>query len=374
MEVVGGSADAKLISEKRSIEWKTEPFSARLKKGEDICLPPLTCHGRKWSLELSPSSSSSVTIKLKLHFEESTPDHVQVIATVRCGWNQWGFPGNNISRKSPSLSLEAGESIFKAGDGIYYAIDTSKKSKVMIAIQEIRQQPITWAPSNYLSADILKMLDAGEMADVTLAVGSKKFQAHRLILAARAPVLAELAEGALFNAEIQLKGTDESVFSTLLRFAYSGKDPFETTGGGKPDPRAVLKAADRFGCTALKRLSEFHLAQNSLDVDSAVELLLLADGHSCALLKEAAIRVVVANPKKMKSCSGWDELKASPSLMVEIAEVALFRESPTEGGGSDDVECMNIETLWKNLGDAGLSVDGTREMLIERLKNHRDSH
>ena len=75
--------------------------------------------------------------------------------------------------------------------------------------------------------------------------------------------------------------------------------------------RGVLKAADRFGVTRLKQLAEIELATRHLSVESAADLLLLADAHSCPQLKESATELFVSKAPEVMATAGWARLGAS---------------------------------------------------------------
>ena len=75
------------------------------------------------------------------------------------------------------------------------------------------------------------MLDSAdnETADVAFRVGAnedeKTMYAHSIVLRARAPSLAELAEEYDRNTPIPLDDVDPDVFGQLLRFVYGGEVP-----------------------------------------------------------------------------------------------------------------------------------------------------
>ena len=87
------------------------------------------------------------------------------------------------------------------------------------------------------------------------------------------------------------------------------RETIETIHAGADGARAVLKAADRFGVTRLKQLAEIELATRHLSVESAADLLLLADAHSCPQLKESASELFVSKaPEVMATESSfWNE-------------------------------------------------------------------
>ena len=193
--------------------------------------------------------------------------------------------------------------------------------------------------------------------------------AHRFVLLARSPVLSSLCADA--DDDIEISEVSPAVFKEVLRFAYcdelSSPDVLSTADGA----RAVLKAADRFGVTRLKQLAEIELATRHLSVESAADLLLLADAHSCPQLKESATELFVSNMSEVMATAGWARLGASNDLLRELmGSVAGTKRSRDDDGegAADRVKRMRVSELRKELADANLDTDGARAQLEERLR------
>ena len=109
-----------------------------------------------------------------------------------------------------------------------------------------------------------------------------------------------------------------------------------------------------------------------ISIDNAAEMLLLADGQSCALLKETAMELVARNPSKMTKTSGWKTLQQSSSLLAEV----FMHQSVTPAADIDDdnenLDHVRVSGLRKRLAEQGRDVDGTKEMLVKRLKAGQD--
>ena len=104
-----------------------------------------------------------------------------------------------------------------------------------------------------------------------------------------------------------------------------------------------------------------------MTVESAAEILLLADSHAYALLKEQAMNLIVDNYSKVKATSGWKQLRESSSLLTEVLD-NMSGEAINKG---DAGEKMGVSELRKRLASRGLDADGTREMLVKRLKTEQ---
>ena len=179
--------------------------------------------------------------------------------------------------------------------------------------------PPLWSPPSRMGSDFLRVFESGAGSDVTFVVEDERVRAHRPILLARSPVLSSLCEDA--DADIEISEVSPAVFKEVLRFTYcdelSSPDVLSTLDGA----RDVLKAADRFGVTRLKQLAEVELATRHLSAESAADLLLLADAHSCPQLKDSATELFVSKPSEVMGTEGWTRLGESAALLRELMEL-----------------------------------------------------
>ena len=108
-------------------------------------------------------------------------------------------------------------------------------------------------------------------------------------------------------------------------------------------------------------------------MESAADLLLLADAHSCPQLKESATELFVSKAPEVMATAGWARLGASAALLRELmAEVTSPNKRPRDDddgeGAADRVKRMRVSELRKELADADLDTDGPRAYLEERLR------
>lgn len=223
-----------------------------------------------------------------------------------------------------------------------------------------------------LSLDMLRLLESGDNADVIFEVGlaKKSFRAHRLILLTRCPVLASLVEDCNAGDPIPIEGIDPSMFLMLLRFVYGGEVPGKDAV--KKDAQTIIRAADRFGCTGLKLHAEAELASADISTNEVAELILFADATNCALLKEAAMDKFVDDVDGVMASNGYEQVKESPSIMAEMmaAMASANKKRPTSNDGDNDKDYkrMRVATLREKLAAKRLDIDGSKEMLVSRLK------
>ena len=229
--------------------------------------------------------------------------------------------------------------------------------------------PPLWSPPSRGLNSLLQLFESGTGSDVTFVVGEQRMRAHRQILLAHSPVLSSLCDDA--DTDIEISEVSPAMFKEVLRFTYcdelSSPDVLSTLDGA----RDVLKAADRFGVTRLKQLAEIELATRHLSVESAADLLLLADAHSCPQLKESATELFVSKAAEVMATEGWVRLGASAALLRELMGEALSRNKrprDDDGEGADRVKRMRVSELRKELADANLDTDGARPQLEGRLR------
>lgn len=118
------------------------------------------------------------------------------------------------------------------------------------------------------------------------------FKCHSAILAGqsrvfRAMLLNDMREKA--TRQIHLADMEASTVRAILIHCYGGR-----VAGLPALADKLLKAADQYDLSALKRLCERALCQ-SLTIGNCLDHLVLADLHSAALLKPIVTKFVVEN-------------------------------------------------------------------------------
>lgn len=126
---------------------------------------------------------------------------------------------------------------------------------------------------------------------------------------------------------------------------------------------AMLEVADRFGCTQMKLACEYELTTAVLNESNAADMLVFADAHNCAQLREAAVDIFRAKPNLVMASVGWVKVAESVDLLQELMKILAC--SDNEAIGSPE----SVSELRKQLYEKGLDVDGSLEMLVDRLAN-----
>jgi hypothetical protein len=133
--------------------------------------------------------------------------------------------------------------------------------------------------------------------------------------------------------------------------------------------------ADRFGCKGLKLVAEAELASSCITVDTAADMILIGDAKNCALLKEAAIDFFAANLESVISSPGWANIRESAALLAEVMEVLAKkkkRPAPDNADEERDYKRMRVSTLRRKLDEKGIDIDGSRDVLINRLEEREN--
>ena len=287
---------------------------------------------------------------------------------------------------------------------------------IEVELEVATEKRKVWSPntSNINKDVMLKLYESiEETSDVTFLVGPSKVvqHAHKNILAVQARdlydlVITEEASSSSPKAKarstrsqaksensIVLQDVDANAFEAFLKFVYgivpdminaeNGEDNDDdgdvATDTNEAEAKLILLVADRFGCTDLKLHMESYLIRKVLVPSKAARLLLLADSHSCALLKEAAMKVYITDPKTvMEAHDDWKTLQESTKLLTELLVYATLDRSTTtyssvvsDGDGTvNDADGFDVTSLRERLEAYDLDLDGSREMLLHRWKNY----
>jgi hypothetical protein len=100
------------------------------------------------------------------------------------------------------------------------------------------------------------------------------------------------------------------------------------------------------------------------------ELLLLADAHSCALLKDCAMDYIVNRYEIVKKSEDWKMVEQSNNLGMELFKFQNSRKCMISEYAVSYENSIPIVELLSRMEKAGLSLDGTKEMLLAHWKEH----
>ncbi|KAL9923992.1 protein roadkill-like [Glossina fuscipes fuscipes] len=166
-----------------------------------------------------------------------------------------------------------------------------------------------------LNEDLGKLFDSEKYSDVTVVVGDRSFRVHKAVLAARSDVFAAMFEHETIECKLNrvtINDIDPEVVIEMLRFIYTSEAP-------NLDRMAddLLAAADKYALDNLKVMCAKALCAK-LSVETAAEILILADLHSIDQLKAQTIRFILTNATDVMETQGWQNMIIMhPHLIAE---------------------------------------------------------
>uniref|UniRef100_A0ACD6AL96 Uncharacterized protein n=1 Tax=Avena sativa TaxID=4498 RepID=A0ACD6AL96_AVESA len=200
-------------------------------------------------------------------------------------------------------------------------------------LKEPRVRETSWVyetlvPPSDLSGNLGKLLEAQDEADVVFNVKGEAFPAHKIIVAMRSPVFKAQFYGPMSDKSMRnvaIEDIQPAIFKALLHFIYTDSLP-SVDGLDDIDREEMAKhllvAADRYAIERMKMLCESILCR-SIDVESVVTTLALADQHHCGMLKDACVEFIISSDRMndVLASQGYVHLKQlRPAVLVDMFE------------------------------------------------------
>ncbi|KAH0860419.1 hypothetical protein HID58_088680 [Brassica napus] len=202
-----------------------------------------------------------------------------------------------------------------------------------------------------------------EGSDVTFNIAGDKFQAHKLVLAARSPFFKSKFSNELEpnSTEVTINDLEPKIMSALLQFIYKDSLPEEVEPVTSqtsdllnlPDIYEtlivkLLAAADKYYLNRLRLLCESHICKG-VSVKSVAKILALAHIYKATELKSVCLKLTAENLAAVLETDGYQQQKDEClSLQSELLKaVAAFEESSHSIGGA-----MSL-SVWAQLSDGG---------------------
>eukprot|EP00956_Cyclotella_meneghiniana_P025943 scaffold55148_cov49-Cyclotella_meneghiniana.AAC.12 len=300
------------------------------KKGERIRSSTFTCGGHEWDLRLYPrgdrdakegmisiflgiDSASKIGVDFDIMLKKKTGDNIRVKSATKdeFPWQNnagWGWR-DYVSRDK---IVDASNNVLNNGTLTF----------------EVRIRPENYCrrdaiPKPSFADDLSRIYQDDDTVDVAFKVEMDVFHAHKAILKARVPELAELAEPYDTENPIPIKDVEPEIFESMLKHVY-GKDIDESYWG--EHAKKILDASGKYGFTQLKSEAETWHVKNikqNLTVDNAVDELLYADGMNCPLLKKASMDFIVEHGEEVIDSDSYEKLDKSPELRKDFVKAAF---------------------------------------------------
>ncbi|XP_047099772.1 ankyrin repeat domain-containing protein 65-like [Schistocerca piceifrons] len=178
------------------------------------------------------------------------------------------------------------------------------------------------------ACDLSALLEARDVALITLVAGETQLAVHRSVLVAKSPVLAAMLahnEMETGNCRIVVTDVEPKVLQQLLLFMYKDSTPQLCSMAPQ-----LLVAADKYCILDLKGQCELQLVED-LSVENVVSTALLALRHSCPHLKETAGCFLKANLAKVMGTEGWAEaVRNNAEEFVELSHLLATTRSASQ--------------------------------------------
>ena len=373
-------------------EWETTPVlfhgfaDLTTTKGGLVCSPEFTRFGHQWRLDIFPGGSNGsddgmVAIFLGKMSEKSIKVSFTIIVK--------GLNGRDVAKEN------RGAHLLQAGSGKCLGYKNYAKRSdilnVLVAgtlVMEVEMKhidpsgnsvPFTGEnPSRHMlrdllvdetSADVVFEVEgeqeANSIGKLSRTSNIVKFHAHKFILKRCAPVLAALCPAGEDPVSVTIDDIASDVFRHMLTYAY-GEEVDED--GYKSHAKEIIEAADRYELVDLKLEAEAqYVITTQINVNNVMELLHYSDSKNLALLKEAVMDFIVHNVGEVLQKVSLEDV---PGGVVAALLAAVAREKKKNSGdasNNNNLTSMRISDLRKRLHEKGLSIDGSREMLIAAL-------
>jgi len=153
-------------------------------------------------------------------------------------------------------------------------------------------------------------------ADVAIITPSKTFMAHKVFLSARSSVFRAMLDTPMLesaHSTIEIPDFDEQVVQGMLEFIYTGE-----VKDLKDMADDLMQIGEKYDLQGLKAIGEGAVAQ-SLTVENAVEVLVLADLHNATTLKAKTISFIKQNEEDVRKTQAFqDAAKSNKSIIADI--------------------------------------------------------
>lgn len=181
-----------------------------------------------------------------------------------------------------------------------------------------RSKSLKFSPDmKSLSDDFCHLLDKKIMADLLLKSGDEIIPVHKLILAARSDVFSAMFQHDMNESKsgiVAIQDIEPFVLRPFLKYIYSGKLPDHLS---EEMTYELYSVSDKYAVSTLRKSCSSCLI-SYLNNDNFIKILMLADAHSDAKLKNAVADYIIHRPSLMTD-GVWKRFSENcPKLSNEI--------------------------------------------------------
>ncbi|XP_057318343.1 speckle-type POZ protein-like [Microplitis mediator] len=163
-------------------------------------------------------------------------------------------------------------------------------------------------PKYQMAHDYTELYNTKMGFDTIINVDDKEFQAHKIILMTRSPVLAAMFSHDMIEKKenkISIPDISSGIFEMVLKYIYT--DEVTDLDLYADD---LLEAADKYQLLSLKNICQESLSE-SLDLENALYSMNLADRHSAKELLDFTMRFMASNIRNFIETQDFKNLEES---------------------------------------------------------------
>ena len=365
-------------------------------RGKYILTSAIQSHGYPWKLCVYPrghekSSKDVEYVSVYLRYVGDAKEDLAAKVSIRCNAYKQGLKG--IKTFDNANKIRGWPDYLERNDILENHLDEDGTLVIDVDLQIAVEKEDVWYPAVSIPNDMLtKLYESSETtSDVVFGVDGEEFPAHKNILSLRAKTLYELTKDHENNDDVTvpIQDIEKDVFESVLEFIYCVRKPEIKD---EAIATKLLLAADRLDCTELKLYVESTITDKFLKASNAAHWLLIGDSHSCALLKETAMKIYKSYASSVIESDdvSWQKIRESKRLVVELLEFCAVVKKPQPAAAAaaaaasstnnkrkrktkkeiDAVDHLDVTSLREQLLEANLVIDGSREILVDRLKGY----
>ncbi len=378
--------------------WKTLHFNVKnfkdlpTTRDHFVETPEFSCNGHQWALKIFPGGDDEATegyVSIFIHHRSKGAIEInyELMVIDKFGRKK---NGKQILREPDHFHGMSGigwPKFIKRSDILDESKNILNSDGTLTVVVSMKEEPSdVFVPENPFQKIVLKDMFLDEdTADVCFEVcsaevkGEQKrakasdlFPAHSQILKKCAPMLANLfdfedSDGNLNTATIT--DIEPNIFRHLLFYVYGGSVPEDDL---KSHAKDIINAADKYSIINLKLEAEAaYVKSTDITMDNVMDNLLYADAKNCALLKEAVMNFLADNSVAAEKIS----FKDVPGHLIKDLLVAFNRKGKSKKDANrattaDELTSLSVSALRRKLAEKGLDIDGSREAMIESIKNN----
>ena len=388
-----GDAPKQLLENVETMRFLFHNFKdLKEERGDSVYTPPLEAFGYLWRVVLYPrgnidSSSETGYISCYLQYVGDVNYKPAAKYSFRCKDCCYECETRVFDDNRKMLGLS---SYLKRKEVLEQCLEADGSLVIDVDLQITADSKRVWYPKKLQREEILVQSysdSSNTTSDIVFVVEGMDYHAHKMILSLRAKTLYELSKEQYITSDddqprVPLSHIKGETFRKILEYIYT----VNTTPkiDNEASATELLLAADRFDCTQLKLYVESTIVDKFLTTDNAASMLVLGDSHSCALLKEAAMNMYAFDPIAVQESEGWSSVEESQRLIMEILKSVSLKltqskngettnNSTIQGNAAATIEHLDVSSLREQLQDKRLDLDGSREILVERLKSFWES-